>query len=304
MTKKNTILDVIARKAGIDLDQMVDTSFKTLFLAGVTPKMYEDYFNDMKRGEIRDAKNYIESGDSEDLPESLLPQSIFPFSDFLGETDREPLRAFPLRDAEKKTLLLRIQLRGIKKPPLWREVEVPADFNFLQLSKIIQILMGWDGGHLWLFEESPYGRGFSIGMSKNTRPEFEVDDCTNEADETPLTAIFKKEGDKICYVYDFGDEWFHDITLKKIIDSPSSYPVCVKWKSDNPAEDCGGIDSYEELRDIYAHAGELSKAQWNDVLDNGWWDTRREFMDYMKNLAFDLDEVNDVMKKNLNLVRG
>ena len=32
---------------------------------------------------------------------------------------------------------------------------------------------------------------------------------------------------RLCYVYDFGDDWIHDITLEKVISEYSEYPSCV-----------------------------------------------------------------------------
>ena len=52
---------------------------------------------------------------------------------------------------------LKITLADIK-PPIWRRVEV-TDCTLSTLHEIIQIVMGWDGYHLWAFdiEGDPYG---------------------------------------------------------------------------------------------------------------------------------------------------
>lgn len=159
----------------------------------------------------------------------------------------EGLSGFPIPDADKKSLVLKIQLRGVSKPPLWREVQVPADIDFLKLHEIIQALFGWGGFHLWQFEERPYSHGYRISMPS---PEESVwdDGPTDNADETPITIVLKKKGDKMVYVYDFGDDWIHDISVKEVLDKKTEHPVCLKFKSGNPMEDIGGIYGLEEMR--------------------------------------------------------
>lgn len=66
--------------------------------------------------------------------------------------------------------------------------------------------------------------------------------------ETPITHIFKKEKASIMYVYDFGDNWMHNIVLEKVLakDSKQKYPVCVDGALACPPEDCGSIPGYYE----------------------------------------------------------
>lgn len=159
----------------------------------------------------------------------------------------EGLSGFPIPDADKKSLVLKIQLRGVSKPPLWREVQVPADINFLQLHEIIQALFGWGGFHLWQFEERPYSSGYRIGMPSPHDAGWD-DGPTDNADETPITIVLKKKGDKMVYVYDFGDDWIHDISVKEVLDKKTEHPVCLKFKSGNPMDDIGGVYGLEEMR--------------------------------------------------------
>lgn len=153
--------------------------------------------------------------------------------------DEPGLSGFPIPDADKKSLVLKIQLRGVSKPPLWREVRVPADINFLQLHEIIQILFGWGNYHLWQFEDKPYSHGYRIGMPSPEDGQWD-DGPSDQADETPVTMVLKRPGDKMIYLYDFGDDWVHDITVKEVLDMKTEHPVCLKGKSGNPVEDIGG----------------------------------------------------------------
>ena len=60
------------------------------------------------------------------------------------------------------------------------------------------------------------------------------------------------ENSKAGYVYDFGDDWEHILTLEKILprEKGTKYPVCIKGSRACPPEDCGGIWGYDELVEI------------------------------------------------------
>jgi hypothetical protein len=46
---------------------------------------------------------------------------------------------------------LKITIKPIS-PSIWRRIEVPADINLEDLSRVILHTMGWYGGHLMSFE--------------------------------------------------------------------------------------------------------------------------------------------------------
>ena len=54
---------------------------------------------------------------------------------------------------------------------------------------------------------------------------------------------------KLCYVYDFGDDWTHDINLEKVLDEYSDHATCITGKGACPEEDCGGLWGYEEMKE-------------------------------------------------------
>jgi hypothetical protein len=54
---------------------------------------------------------------------------------------------------------------------------------------------------------------------------------------------------RFTYVYDFGDDWVHDVVVEKVSsgDSGRGGPVCLAGKRHRPPEDCGGVPGYREL---------------------------------------------------------
>ena len=63
-----------------------------------------------------------------------------------------------------------------------------------------------------------------------------------------LAQVAAEEKAKIVYVYDFGDDWRHDIVVEKITPAlPGvTYPRCTGGRGWAPEEDSGGIWAHNE----------------------------------------------------------
>jgi len=138
-----------------------------------------------------------------------------------------------------KIYQLKIALRHIR-PPVWRRILVSDDLTLNDLHYIIQIAMGWMNSHL---------HQFIIDNEYYSDPEFDLDELGDDIkDETRvlLSALRLKPNKKFLYEYDFGDDWFHEITVEKVLspDAGTEYPVCIKGKRACPPEDCGGPWGY------------------------------------------------------------
>jgi hypothetical protein len=55
---------------------------------------------------------------------------------------------------------------------------------------------------------------------------------------------------KVVYLYDFGDDWRHDIVVEKIAPAEAgiAYPRCIGGRRAAPEEDCGGIWAFNEYQ--------------------------------------------------------
>lgn len=142
----------------------------------------------------------------------------------------------------KSILQLKIKLRGSQKPPIWRQVQVPANLDFQQLHAILQGAMGWTNSHLHVFTDRQ--RSFSIGMPDD----FGMDDIQDGRKEKVQNYLSAK-GDALIYEYDFGDCWEHDIEVQEVLEAApgETYPKLLKGKGACPPEDCGGIWGYYHL---------------------------------------------------------
>jgi hypothetical protein len=59
---------------------------------------------------------------------------------------------------------------------------------------------------------------------------------------------------KITYVYDFGDDWRHEILVENVLDPDETvtYPRCTGGRRAAPPEDSGGIWSYACMLEVFA----------------------------------------------------
>jgi hypothetical protein len=134
------------------------------------------------------------------------------------------------------------------RPPVWRRIQVPGNFTFWDLHVAIQDSMGWLDYHLHEFKliDPASGWNKSIGIP-------EEDDMYGK-DMLPgwkqkMSAWFTPANPKAKYIYDFGDDWIHELLLEKIIPCREgvTYPVCLAGKMACPPEDCGGTWGYGDI---------------------------------------------------------
>ncbi|MDE6485031.1 MAG: plasmid pRiA4b ORF-3 family protein [Duncaniella sp.] len=204
----------------------------------------------------------------------------------------------PLDNADDLTLLLRIQMKDVTKPPMWREVEIPASYDFQSLHEVIQEVTGLEDYHLWQFGDKAYGGTFLIKEELKDDGFFVDDSDVLSPDETYLTQFFRKKGDKLEYVYDFGDDWMFTVTVKDVIEKKSDYPVCTKFKSDlNAIEDFGGLWGYLDAREVLERWDTLSKKQRDEVAENHGFEDGEILHEFLTDHLFDIEEVNEFLER-------
>jgi hypothetical protein len=121
---------------------------------------------------------------------------------------------------------LKVSLAGAR-PPIWRRVWLPAAATLADLHLVIQVLFGWDGDHLHLFQ---------VGK-KQYADQFTGLERTGDEQAVRIRDVLTP-GAKIGYTYDFGADWEHEITLEQMApgDPGQDYPVCVAFGGDSPVE--------------------------------------------------------------------
>jgi hypothetical protein len=140
-------------------------------------------------------------------------------------------------------LQVRITLRYVDNPPVWRQVLIPAAYPLSRVHRVIQVAMGWEDCHM---------HAFRIGKTTyGPDPEDEL----GYADETKARlADVARVRTRIDYEYDFGDSWEHELVVeaRTVAEAGQICPACIAGKGACPPEDCGGTYGFAELKEVLA----------------------------------------------------
>ena len=144
--------------------------------------------------------------------------------------------------ANKTVHQLKISLRDIR-PSIWRRVLVPSQIRLSDLHAVIIATMPWLDYHLHQFIIA----GANYGAPSPDDADFGLE--TLDERTVTLAELAAAPKNKFLYEYDFGDDWFHEIRVEKILpfDPMVKYPLCIAGKRCVPPEDCGGPYGYNDL---------------------------------------------------------
>jgi Plasmid pRiA4b ORF-3-like protein len=103
---------------------------------------------------------------------------------------------------------IKVWLLGIS-PTVWRRVLVPAAYTVRALHGVIQVVMGWEGIHLYQFRlrAARYG-SWELSAS---------------SPEMTLAALQLRKGTRFIYEYDLNVPWRHEVRIEDRL-SPAPPP--------------------------------------------------------------------------------
>ncbi len=126
----------------------------------------------------------------------------------------------------------KITLKGIR-PPILRRVLVPGAMRLSDLHQVIQAVYGWTDSHL---------HQFVIDRASYGQPD-DFDQAVLDETGVTLAAAVGNRIKRFAYVYDFGDNWEHEVVVEKVIggDSGRERPLCLGGRRHlrRPAGVCG-----------------------------------------------------------------
>jgi hypothetical protein len=167
-------------------------------------------------------------------------------------------------DSDAFIIRLDAHIAGIE-PRITRSLELPVGLNFAQLHEVLQATLGWTDRHL---------HRFLVGGLTISAPEFDEDALldirTFEASAIRLQDLtFPREDDptlRIMYEYDFGDDWCHELILRRVPrEMGVKYPCCTAGARSCPPEDVGGPSGYADFLEAWEdadHEEHKSMRQW------------------------------------------
>ncbi|MGH3167865.1 MAG: plasmid pRiA4b ORF-3 family protein, partial [Trebonia sp.] len=153
---------------------------------------------------------------AEDMLRALLEQSgqsldgrlrkILESQTYVG-SKRVPKQDLPeISDKSRQTIhRVKVSLYGAK-PPIWRRLELPSDMGLDLVHEALQTVFGWFDCHYHQFET----------VCGEFGDPAQNDDVSERDDESAvaLAQVAREAKDRVVYVYDFGDDWRHDIVVE------------------------------------------------------------------------------------------
>jgi len=132
----------------------------------------------------------------------------------------------------------KVELKNVVKPSVWRRLIVPDNLTFFRFHKVIQAAFGWRTTHLFLFSPNGYGGEPIITV---------IDEDSMKgalpSDKIHIDDIFTTPKQKFSYIYDFGDDWHHNITLEEITEEEITRADCLAGEGACPPEDVRHAES-------------------------------------------------------------
>lgn len=176
------------------------------------------------------------------------------------------------------TFQFKIQIKNITKPPVWRRVLIPDSFSFERFHEVIQAAFSWENYHMYQFSSIGYGADEIIGIVDEEDEDYYDMFITYEkrdASKVRLSEIFQFVGQKYIYIYNFGDDWTHQITLENVMVDSILNPELLAGKGACPPEDCGGPWGYYNLLDALSekkHPDRKEMREWLGLKRGQDWD--------------------------------
>jgi len=175
-------------------------------------------------------------------------------------------------------LSFEVRLNEIR-PVITRRFLLSKTATFRDLHEAIQDAFGWRNVHGWLFYENALKPPLAGPPNEEDFVQPRPD-----ARKVKVASFFREDGPAKCrYVYDFGEEWEHEVRYAGIVRKAEKFRrQLVTGARACPPEDCGGIDGYETCVQLVRGKLRTSPAERKELKEFlGDWDPER----------FELEEV-------------
>ena len=160
----------------------------------------------------REMKTFLRRGVGEPADRAVRPyrwtpgEPFFkPFAPLVAEGELERTLPREKRGFVDGVYRFKVALR----PSLWRRIEVSADHTLLDLHFAIQKAYRFDSDHLYSF----FMDGEIWSDDRFTSP---YDEEGPHVDDIRIGDLGLSEGQRILYLFDYGDEWRFQVTLEEI----------------------------------------------------------------------------------------
>ena len=165
---------------------------------------------------------------------------------------------------------IRVELRDLER--VWRRLDVPVSATLATLHDIVQIAMGWTFSHTDEFDTGDRSYG---------EPVSEDDHGLHKANGWRLETLIAPGFERFLYLYDFGDDWRHDVIVEGVHDGDpgTEYPAFLDGARRCPPENVGGVGGFIEFLEAVLdpfHKQHARMVEWHGgPFDPGDMDERR-----------------------------
>jgi hypothetical protein len=131
--------------------------------------------------------------------------------------------------------VLHIKLNDVS-PSVTRTIEVAGDISLDTLHHHIQSVMGWEDDHP---HEFSIKKANQLIRFSNEELSLDMKPFIKSTSATTLNTLYQTGCKKLTYLYDFGDNWEHAITIRSLspTDAPPKNPILLNSQGDCPEED-------------------------------------------------------------------
>ncbi|WP_460702428.1 plasmid pRiA4b ORF-3 family protein [Myceligenerans halotolerans] len=208
------------------------------------------------------------------LADGLLPGDLL---DAGPSTAREPAPRPSLRRAPRPDVVV-YQVRADLDeagPAIWRRADLRSDLTLDVVHQVLQDLFGWTDSHLHRFALG--GRVWDRDSEVFLCPH-DAEDPDNDTDGTPtkdvrLDEVLAEPGDRLAYVYDYGDDWQVTLRLEQMLDGNPASPaaICTGGRMAAPPDDSRGEFLDGGLAAVVDDPEHFDPAQVNEALSGPWY---------------------------------
>ena len=185
---------------------------------------------------------------------------------------------------------VRIKLNDIDLK-IWREVKVPSNITLEALANLLLDVMGWDKEHLFCFQFK------NIEYCSKEELEDAIFMDAKDFARVTLSDVLTEKGVRMKLLYDYGDDWKHDVWVKGIREYDKGEKPSITYFTGNgacPPEDCGGVGGYLQLIELTKKkkltAEDRERLDWYCMYDRDGYDPEECDHEYYDAVAEDYDD--------------
>ena len=146
---------------------------------------------------------------------------------------------------------IRIELRGTGAEDLAARRRAPVLDPWRRCTTSSKVAFRWRDYHLYEFVVGE--RVYGVPSDEDAF----YDRRIYKASAIRLKTVVERGVDRFLYVYDFGDDWRHDVIVEEVSDGAedTEYPAFVDGARRCPPEDVGGAPGFMEFLEAVARSG-------------------------------------------------